>query len=325
MEDSGKLQDYPGLARWYQESLSSPPAASQLADGLLFATCQALSADGESAVRLWVQGFRRFLDQTSEPLADFLGAEQLAQNCDAELVDLIGEFGEAAIRAGQTTIFFDVMQAGADRTGLLFLRFLAAWTALNAGNLEDCVAECDKVEEPFASIFTLQGQALLELGRPKEAIEALNIAVGLSPSELMAWFQLAKAHHVSGALKAAFNAVTECRRLAPQSEEVALYMAMIANEEGNSRDFSITAMQALKPHLPRHSANVSVVFQLLRLAMRLADKDATRSIVAMSDWSKLAVQTEFIRPLSNTLKKLHELGWMDVASELLSGAVPNAS
>lgn len=323
MADTSRLQDYPGLARWFGQRTETPAPFDRQGDALVYATCEALTRRRGDVVRVWTSAFKQFLARSDAPLADFVAAESIVQQCDAEFVDLIGELGEEAIHHDYADAFFEAMQTGADRTGLVFLRFLAAWTALNKGDLETCVSECEKVDEPFASVYTIQGQALLELLRPREAVEALNVAVKLCPSEVLAWFQLAKAHLVLREHRPAFTALKECLRLAPQSEEVALFMAMIANEAPSALDLATEAMAALKPHLPRHAGNGVVVLNFLQLALGVKDKDEARQIVAQSDWTKVSTQKDSLSALSVCLKTLHALDWMDLASELLAKIAPD--
>lgn len=324
MADTSRLQDYPGLARWFGQRTATAAPFDRQGDALVYATCEALTRRRGDVVRVWTSAFKQFLARSDAPLADFVAAETIVQQCDAEFVDLIGELGEEAIHHDYAEPFFDAMQSGADRTGLVFLRFLAAWTALNKGDLETCVAECEKVDEPFASIYTIQGQALLELLRPKEAIEALSIAVKLCSTEVLAWFQLAKAHVVLREHRPAFAALTECARLAPQSEEVALFMAMVANEAPDASDLAQEALLALKPHLPRHAGNGVVVLNLLQLALTVKNKDEAQEIVALGDWTKVSTQKDSLSALSLCLKTLHSLAWMDLASVLLAKIVPDA-
>lgn len=323
MVDTSRLQDYPGLARWFSQRAATPAPFDRQGDALVYATCEALTRSHGDVVRVWTSAFKQFLNRSDAPLADFVAAESIMQQCDAEFTDLIGELGEEAIRHDYAEPFFAVMQSGADKTGLVCLRFLAAWTALNKGDLETCVAECEKVDEPFASVYTIQGQALLELLRPKDAIEALNIAVKLCPTEILAWFQMAKAHVVLREHREAFKALKECLRLAPQSDEVALFMAMIANEAPDSPELAQQALVALKPHASRHAGNGVVILNLLQLALGTKSKDEARAIVELADWSQVSAQKDSLSSLSLCLRSLHALNWMDLASELLAKIVPD--
>jgi tetratricopeptide (TPR) repeat protein len=326
MADLSKLDDHPGLADWYRTPAKSASDTQRPSHRLVRRLCECLSgASDVHAVRQWLEAFSQFLGTSKDPLREFLAAEGLVQDCDADFLDLLSEFGEAAVRTHQASNFFATMQRAADATGLVALRFLAAWTALNTGHLEQCVDECDKIDEPFSSIFTIQGQALLELGRVSEAIEALAGATKLAPSEILAWFQLAKAYHVADRHTEAFGALEQCRKLAPQSEEVALFMAMVAAEPGCDAALGATAFAALEQHLERMSAEPVVIFALLRLALRRRDKQQFRAVVAGAQWPQASSREGFVKDLSEILRALHEEQWMDVAGDLLARVVPRTA
>jgi tetratricopeptide (TPR) repeat protein len=322
MADLSKLDDHPGLADWYRTTVKSASDTSSPSARLVRRLCECLGANDSSAVRQWLDAFSQFFTTSANPLAEFLDAEALVQSCDADLLDLLSEFGEAAVRTHQAAVFFSSMQRAADATGLVALRFLAAWTALNTGRLEQCVDECDKIDEPFSSIFTIQGQALLELGRVAEAIQALTAATKLAPSEILAWFQLAKAYHVMDRHSEAFAALEQCRRLAPQSEEVALFMAMVAAEPTCDTELGITAFDALGQHLERMSGEPVVIFALLRLALRQQDKPRFQRVVAAAEWARAAAHEGFVKELAEILRALHDRQWMDMAGALLARVVP---
>src|SRR5262249_45968490 len=150
------------------------------AERLVRSTCETLATGTSAAgLRAWTEAFHRFLQASGAPLADFVAAEGVVQEGGADFLELLSAFGEAAVRGGQAEPFYRAVQAGADGTGLVALRFLAAWTALNRGALASCIEECDKVDQPYAAIFTLQGQALVELLRPRDAVHVLQTAVEL--------------------------------------------------------------------------------------------------------------------------------------------------
>lgn len=325
MAAKASLDDYPQLARWYADCRD--PARLEAPEALVFGTCEAIQAikaidQGQTpAVRAWTRTFRKFLRTAGEPLRDFLVAEETVQRLDADLLDLIGELGETALRVGEDGSFLEAMQAGAEQTGLVVFRFLSAWTALNSGKLELCVEECEKVSEPFASVHTLHGQALLELGRPREALEALDVATSMGPQEILAWFQKAKALHVLGRHDQAFAALRECLRLAPQSDEVALYMALIAIETSDAPVWQ-EAWSVLRPRLGRLAETATVTLTLVRLAGLLQDKDKAQGVLAESGWSGDFSGASMTAALAATLRLLGERGWMDLAAVILGRATP---
>ena len=319
MPDGLNLQDHPGLATWYREHAATPPGIDQPAQLLVWRLCEALCTGPVSSVRRLVDGIRVFLTTSVAPLEDFLQAEDVCHKCDTKLLDLIGTLGEAAVRSEHADGFFQTMQSLADATGLVVLRFLAAWAALNIGRLEQCIAECEKVDEPFAAIFTVQGQALLELGKPREALEVLAIAVKLAPQEVLAWFQTAKAHHIIAECDHAFAALRRCRSLSPQSDEVCLYMGLVALDSSASPVYIDEALAALKPLLPRFADHPVIVFTLLKLACRHGDKGQTEQILKGIVWQNDMRGAEGVRLLPPVLRALDTMGWHDVAAALLNG------
>ncbi len=323
MPEIGKLEDFPALAMWYhkrQQRIGNPPPET-----FILTLCKALAIGGSTACRIWLDGFRAFLDTSDDVLRDFLTAEEIVRECDGDLLDLFTEFGAMAVADGKSADFFQMTQAAADATGLVALRFLAAWTALNSGQLKSCVAECEKVDEPFAAMFTIQGQALLELGHAREALEALEIATRLAPSEILGWFQQAKALHALGKDQLAFAALEACRRLAPQSGEVALFMALLAGAGSTTSSQAETAWGALYPHLNEHGATPTVVFALLNIASRMRNKAWAKLVVSGANWPAARQSPDLLRELSVCLRQLQSLQWMDVAADLLTCIEPDKS
>ena len=318
MSTKATLDDYPALARWYAEERGC--SAPAVAHRLVLGTCEALARigavdPGRSPAELWSRNFRAFLDASLDPLADFLKAEALMQQHDAVMLDLIGDFGERSLRQGDSTEFFEGMRQGADRTGLVAFRFMSAWTALNSGRPAVCAEECEKVDEPFSSIHTLHGQALLELGRPQDALETLEVATKLAPQEILAWFQKAKALHLLGRHDAAISALRHCQALAPQSDEVALYMGMIA-AESTSQELWLEGFSALRPRLAR-LPEAPVSLTLLKLAALLKDKGKALAVLRDGAWQGRLSTGDAIQSLATILRIFGELGWMDVSAHLL--------
>ncbi|MCX6108520.1 MAG: hypothetical protein NTZ90_02815 [Proteobacteria bacterium] len=322
MPDGLTLQDHPGLATWYRAHSATPPGVDQPAQLLVWRLCEAMCTGPTSSVRRLVDGLRVFMTTSSAPLQDFLQAEDVCHGCDAKLLELIGGLGEAAVRSEYADSFLQAMQSLADATGLVVLRFLAAWAALNIGRLEQCIAECEKVDEPFAAIFTVQGQALLELGKPRDALEVLAIAVKLAPQEVLAWFQAAKAHHLIDEYDQAFDALRRCRALSPHSDEVCLYMGLVALDPNASPSYTGEALTALKPLMARFADHPVIVFTLVRLACRHGDKEQAEQVINAIAWQNNMRGTESVRQLPPVLRALNTTGWMDLAANLLNAMMP---
>ncbi len=312
------LADHPGLERWHASHRVAPAASLDAAERLLLGTCDTLAAGPTRALRGWADGFQRFLRETEAPLADFLRAETIAQEHDADLLEILSELGETAARGDEAEPFLKAIRAGAEATGLIALRFLSAWLSLNVGALEDCLDDCDKVDQPFAAVLTLQGQAFNELGRPRDATGVLQSAVKLAPNEILAWFQLAKSHHLCEDAPAAWAALAECQRLAPQNPEVALFMAMVALGKGGQAAMHRRAFQELRPHLKLFPGNPDVMFSLLQLCMARAAEVDCAELLPDGDWDALKHDRNLLKHLPQTLRGLNERAWHGVATDLLA-------
>lgn len=310
-----KLNDFPGLMAWFHQHPFGEVRRTP-AERFVWKTCLALTSPGAMLIRQWTTAFQELIDDGDDPQIDFLEAKEIFDDCGTGLMEFLGELGQIAFDTNQTDSFMKAMSVGADNTSMAVLRFMSAWTALNMGDLERCVADCEKVDEPFASVCTIHGQALLELGRPTEAIEVFSMAVKLDPRELIAWFQLAKAHQVMNQPRSAWMALSQCRKLAPGSPEIALFCAMVAIADDTQEQVEI-AYNLLSEHLPATKGVADVCLHLLRLSIRLGDKDKFLNVVAEGDWPVLRRDSVFIRTIPGVLRDLEKLQWMDVAKDLL--------
>lgn len=320
MHVTTRLGKYPALERWFKSI--EPGSQLTVSEDLAWQTCVALqAAPGEESRRLAL-AVSEFLLKSVDPLGDFLGADTICQQLETTLADLFSDLGQIALQRNQAESFLMAMQNAAAATGLVVLRFLAAWAALNSGKLELCVDECEKITEPFAPIYTIQGQALLELGRVDDATDALGVAVRLAPQEILAWFQLAKAHHVAGRATAAWHALEECQKLAPGNDEIALFMSIVALEPALGMSYTERAWGALRPRLAAHATNPIVATNLMRLALKRGRRDDAERLVGEADWRTMNNDAAFTRALAPMLKGFQERGWLDVAAAFLQKVAP---
>ena len=317
--ESPLFDNYPKLLAWYRSHDLVVSEHHSAADQLIFNLCETLAHNSAVGLRRFIDRMTLFLESADRPLSDFLKADEICQECNTEILEIFGLIGELAVRRDCGAEFFQVMQKSAQRTGLAVFRFLAAWTALNIGKIELCIIECEKVDKPFASIFTIQGQALLELGRVEEAADVLEIAVKLAPAEPLGWFQLAKAEHVAGNLDRAFEALRHCRQIIPNSAEVNVYMGIIALDVVDCAHSKLIdeATQALKTMWPIFADNSLVTFTLLKLACRGREKALARNILETAKWQMINGDNEAVKLLPSVLRLLHEADWLDLAKIVL--------
>ena len=252
----------------------------------------------------------------------YLDFDSACREEDITLADCLSEIGAECIRSAEGKTFQTAMSQAADLTGLSAIRFLSAWAALNTDDLSACIDECDRVDEPYGCIYTLQGQAYLESGMAKEAIDSLTLATKLSPDDVLSWFQLAKAHHILQQYEDAWHAISRCQRLAPMSPEVDLLAGMVAIALKDPKVHQ-TAWQGLCRHLSVCSDNVEAAIVLLNLVFLREDKPGLQQLVEGVDWLALMAQTSFTSHLSRILGELNRRGWHKESALLLEKLTAN--
>lgn len=312
------LKEFPALASWYELHGKWTQKDRSLPEWVAIKTCAALDSDQNVyALKIWIGALLESFSSSQDLRRDFLEITTHFSDYNADFTEILGDLSHLAVQLNLGSGLLPVLQMGAARTHFSALRFLAAWTALNCNKPDICVEECDHVEEASAPIQALQGQAYLELGKPHEALEALNVATTLSPQDIVPWFQKAKALQVLGRSIDAFHALKVCENLAPGSNEIALFMAMIAGGLEENIAIKEHAWASLKPHLKDWGHIPNIPFALLRLAGLLNDREKALHVV--SDFGPLIglSSTEDFQDLSDILRLLQQREWMDIAAKLL--------
>lgn len=318
MAEQRALRDFPALATWYDQTNRSPQEDRTLPGWLAFKTCAALDSPGDTeTLKRWVFTLRESFTSSQDLRRDYLTISSHFNELDADFSQILGDLCHLIVRVGIGDLLFPVLQIGAARTNLAALRFLAAWTALNCNRPDLCVEECEQVDQPYSPLHALQGQAYLELGKPQDALDALHVATTLSPEEILPWFQKAKALHVLGLTQQAFEALIICERLAPDSNEVALFMAMIAGDLTENISFKEHAWTSLRPHLNAWGHVPHVPLALLGLAGHLDDKNRAFEVINALPTALHLTQGQDLKEFSGVLRLLQRRGWMDVAAALL--------
>ena len=147
-----KLDQFPGLVAWFKqhqfECVDRTPA-----ERFVWKTCLALTSPDPLLIRQWTDAFVELIDDGDDPQEDFIEAKAIVDECGLGLMELLADLGLVACKTNHAKSFQQAMTLGADNTSIAIFRFMSAWTALNSGDLSGCVADCEKIEEPFASVF----------------------------------------------------------------------------------------------------------------------------------------------------------------------------
>jgi tetratricopeptide (TPR) repeat protein len=314
-----RLDAWPALKQWHERLRLAPPAHAQSGEHLAWSLCRALACDSPASTEALLAALRRFVTDASQPLGAFMEAIHVFEQAGADLMNLLADLATDALQAGRGGELSRLLHTAAEHTGLIGLRFLSAWTALNDGDLSGCVEQCEKIDGAYASVYTLQGQALLELGEVSEATRILEIATQLGPREILAWFQLAKAYQVVDRTADAWRALERCQSLAPQSAEIALFMVMVSLNSDATRTMRRAAFEDLSARLSELPDRSEAVLHLLRLAGRLEDRQAARELARDLQGAGLRRDPRRMTMVAEVLRTYEKLGWMDVSATLLTG------
>jgi tetratricopeptide (TPR) repeat protein len=266
---------------------------------------------------LWTDCLDDFVSSADYAKSGYQQNELALRDLGIDLTVFVSDFATASIELNRGHEYVPLVKALADVTNLLSYRFLLAWMALNLNDLEQCIFECEKIDQPYAAIYTIHGQALLELGKAAEAIEILSIATELDPKEILAQFQLAKANLVIGDYQAAWHSARECWRHSANDPDVALILSLIANEMAATPKIIEEAWSALSSFLRVGCTNTGLVTSLLDLSFKKGEKTWAALVVDRTNWAVIFSNAEIYQKIGKILRSFGENGWLDLAGAML--------
>lgn len=315
---SYRLEAYPQLNSWYLANRLTPPSATDHVGYLIWSICRAMCLDDEELLRHWSQSLRQFFSNPQTGYADFCEVENNLANVGLDFLALASEIAELAVRFDKGLDHYNLLSEIVQSCDVPVFRFLAAWIALNCGLLEECILHCEAVDEPFACIYTILGQAQLELGLAEDAIESLSIATELSPQEVIALFQLAKAFHVTEQYEAAWNAMEKVQEQLPGNPEVEAFFAMIALTEKSNEQRLSKAWDTMVASYDPDSVTSYQIGLMLDLAFTSNQPERMNYILEHAPWPALKSDKEFMANIPWILRKLESCGWQSFANPFLT-------
>ncbi|MBF0440335.1 MAG: tetratricopeptide repeat protein [Oligoflexales bacterium] len=304
-----KLKNYPKLEAWFKKS--GRISGTESIELLLYYTCLSLeTCEYSNNLLNWCQSFETLIKSTSDIDDNIEDIEDLFNGFQVSFMAILAEIALSIIESPYEEMFLNLMSYTATQTGSASYRFMAAWTALNTGNLERCIRECCMVTEDHVKIKTIQGQALLEDGRVHEAIKILESTVSLHPKEILAWFQLAKAHHLLAQWNDAWKCLETCRKELPDNIEIAAYMAIIAIEEKPTDITKVNiAWDSLISNLHHFQNNYALVNSLFELSVLSKDEKRVIWLFEYININELLTENEFVKKIPEILSKMNALNW----------------
>ena len=317
-QTSDALAAYPALAAWYLSQQKSPPTVDNLPDYHLWALAKSLRSPASLKFRLWTQNVDQVLSLSGNFLEHILETDSRTCALGVSLTDLYAILAESALSHGEGAAAFKTLSKLADHCELAAFRFLSAWTAFNFGDLETCVAECEKINEPFSPIHTLMGQALLEAGQPLEAIDALKVAHQLTPSDALPLVQLIKAYLVTGIQSEAMKCVDKCRKILGHHIEIECLAAMtIMSGPNHTTEFCEKTLGQLAAHLEHEPADFEAFSIAMDLATELRRKDWAERFSNLAEFSVGASPHQLAAKVAKILKKTGELNWHELSRTII--------
>ena len=266
------------LAQWFHLQKGRPLSQIKDPDLLLLAVAAHLYPESNIGIEAPLLAIEEFVKRSCHHTECFNQCETILCKEELSFLEWLSTYFESALGMVSDDRLMTASSTLADRMEPIAFRFLAAWVALNCGQYQRCIEECDKVDYPFAALHTIQGQALLESGKVEAAIEVLNIAVKLSPSEALAWFQLAKAYFSIQESSQSWWALGECERTTGRNIEIATMRALITLDDPTAlAQYGREAFKGLAQFASSHS-NASISFELGSLLVRLMTELGDRKL-----------------------------------------------
>lgn len=314
------MSHFPKLEEWYESASSS--AAKDLKVVFLREMAHSFSlSPAELGLRHWMRHLALFIDSAQGDPQVFLDFEEQCYAFDIDFMKIACDVAEFAIRHERGHDFLNLMQSVADKTDLQVFRFLAAWTALNTHQLQLCIDECEKIETPFACVYTLQGQAYLERGDLAMAQDSLKLALALAPADMMTLFQLAKVYYLRDETQLAWATLCQCEQIQAHHPEVDSFKTVVAlkhTDEVEQRDWLRLMVPVMLQHLGQEPANAAMLHLLFEVQLALSDEEGMQQMLAIADWRQLKRDPDFMGGLADILRLLDQKGWRSVSAQMLT-------
>ena len=230
--------------------------------------------------------------------------------------DFLADLAQRSCSEGLCAELFESLMRVAGLTNRPAFLFLMAWLALNSEKLRECIAIANRMEDDCAPGLTIKGQAQLELGEVDNAISTLTESVVSDCNEILAWFQLAKAHFCQDNFFESWKALDQCDRIQPDNAETALFYALVAIEWKNT-DKIQNALDALWKHLDTFRGSDEVVLRLIDLSILANDEKKCLTVISSANWQRIVKFECFHRSIGKILRALHVQGWQKCTKTIL--------
>lgn len=225
---------------------------AMLAVSALFGT-QGAAADAESSARFYEDALQRYESGDYEA-----AVVQLKNAVEAESTNISARIllGKSYLISGNPVAarkeFRIALNAGADESSVLVPLGSAMLLQLKYEDLLDNIRPGRRSPDVESSVWMLRGEALLGLGKLREADEAFEESVLLAPNSVAGRLGQVSVHLRTGNLDDAERIANEARVLAPDSVEPLFLLAEVALARGNTAEGGALLDQVLE-RAPGHT------------------------------------------------------------------------
>lgn len=324
MSNDSKLQlndllaGLPKFSAWILANQPKPPTIDTLPELHIWNMGKALRAAEPTRTKIWTENVEQVTKITANFLPHILDTDHLAVALGSSLSDLYTQLAESSIVSGNGIKAFHALESLATHSRLAAFRFLTAWTALNMDEIDRCIHECELVDEPFAPIQTLLGQALLEKGLVAEAIDSLKTACELDRSDPLPLVQLIKAYIVSGIQIEAMRCIEKCRKILGNNIEIECLASMVIMMGPNrSGDFCDKTLNRISTYFEASSGDIETFAIGMNLAADLQRHDWAKKFVDIWEIPEDANPYQIAGKVSEILKKTGELHWHELSKHII--------
>ncbi len=92
--------------------------------------------------------------------------------------------------------------------------------------------------------------------------------------------------------------------------------------EGSSDTYTHEAYESITVHQSYLRDNATINLTLIKLALRIGDREKTLAAIQAPDWDRIVETQEFFQEVAGILRELEALGQIDVAKDLLIRVTP---
>jgi tetratricopeptide (TPR) repeat protein len=295
---------------------------------ILISACHSIARQsGRESIETWIKASSLFCEVSSNPLADFISAEEVLNEDGQSAVTIASTIASTSFEWEQERRALSSILRLTNLTGLAALRFTAAWLAFNINDFEMCITECEKIDDHGYHVHGLMGQAFLESGQPAQAINCFQVALAMNEKDAAIWFQLAKATYVAGDLDNAWQSLESCAALNGSSAEIVILQCAVAcatceDKIPGAESRRENALQAIKQLYRRDPNKGLLLVYAARLAIFSGSEgtfiDEVGKFHEFSDDSTTLDASIVSTDISEVLKMLQKKGWYKGAACLLS-------